>query len=64
MHKVFAALGLAVAVPVALAAPALAKAPATVTPSVSSVLRQHEGFRADVTYLCSDPKDEDGTIHV
>jgi len=64
MHKVLAALGLAVAVPVALAAPALAKPSAPTTPSVSSVLRQHEGFRAEATYRCTDPKDEEGTISV
>jgi hypothetical protein len=64
MHKTLAALGLAVAVPVALAAPALAKPPANATPSVSSVLRQHEGFRAEVSYLCTGPKDQEGTIKV
>jgi len=64
MHKVLAALGLAVAVPVALAAPALAKPPVNATPSVSSVLRQHEGFRAEVTYLCSGLKHQEGTINV
>jgi cobalamin biosynthesis protein CobT len=64
MQKVLAAVGLAVAVPVALAAPALAKSPANATPSVSSVLRQHEGFRAEVTYLCTGPKDQEGTIKV
>jgi hypothetical protein len=64
MRKTLAALGLAVAVPVALAAPALAKSPANATPSVSSVLRQHEGFRAEVTYLCTGPKDQEGTIKV
>jgi hypothetical protein len=64
MHKLVAALGLAVAVPVALATPALAKSPGTATPSVSSVLRQHEGFRAEVTYLCTGPKHQEGTITV
>ena len=66
MHKTFAALGLAVAVPVALAAPALAKSPDTdqKTQFVSSVLRQHEGFRAEVTYLCTGPKHQEGTIAV
>jgi hypothetical protein len=64
MHKVLAALGLAVAVPVALATPALAKPPVTDEPSVSSVLRQHEGFRAEVTYLCTGPKHQEGTINV
>ena len=66
MHKTFAALGLAVAVPVALAAPALAKSPDTKAPTqfVSSVLLQHEGFRAEVTYLCTGPKHQEGTITV
>ena len=64
MYKLVAALGLAVAVPVALATPALAKPPVTATPSVSSVLRQHEGFRAEVTYLCTGPKHQEGTITV
>jgi hypothetical protein len=64
MHKVLAAVALAVAVPVALAAPALAKSPSSGDPSLSSVLRHHEGFRAEVTYLCIGPKDQDGTIDV
>jgi hypothetical protein len=64
MHKVLAAFGLAVAVPVVLATPALAKDPVQTKPSVSSVLRQHEGFRAEVTYLCIGPKHQEGTINV
>ena len=66
MRKTFAALGLAVAVPVALAAPALAKSPDTHnnTQFVRSVLRQHEGYRAEVTYLCAGPKHQEGTITV
>jgi hypothetical protein len=65
MQKILAAIGLAVAVPVALAAPALAKPPVDAKPSwVSSVLRQHEGFQAEVTYLCGGPKGQEGTITV
>ena len=64
MHKVLAAFGLAVAVPVVLATPALAKDPVQTKPSISSVLRQHEGFRAEVTYFCTGPKHQEGTINV
>ena len=64
MQKVLAALGLAVAVPVALAAPALAKSPVNAKPSVSSVLRRARGIRAEVTYLCTGPKDQEGSISV
>lgn len=64
MRTIAAVFGLALAVPVALATPALAKPADPTSPPVTAVLRQHEGFRAEVTYHCTGPKHQEGTITV